>query len=396
MATSGNSHRFMKVTIFKAKVRNKTRWVVARSEGGKRKRTFFDSRTAAEAEASALKSDIEKTGEMWFSLAPAQRARLMHAYSESLKEGVDISEAIRKAKECHSPRDLGPELQIVIDELLAAKTNAGRADRYVKHGLRVILRQFAQGRETLAVGRITLGDVESFLNSKSLASRSTLRARISTLFKFTIRRGYRTDNPCARLEPITVTKASPAVFTPEQAVDAARWLKEHAPRGLAWFALTTFCGLRPEEAEKTDTSRDINFKEGFVKVSAQTTKVRQRRVVYPRREAMAILKWALKQGGVLPLDHQRRNRIVTGTRYHTKDGMKWTSSLRQHLGSQVWPKDITRHTAASYWIAGGESIANVSKMLGNSERVLERDYRALVTQKDAERFWKIVNEITKL
>jgi len=41
--------------------------------------------------------------------------------------------------------------------------------------------------------------MESWLGSKNIASRATLLARLSTLFKFCVRRGYLASNPCARL-----------------------------------------------------------------------------------------------------------------------------------------------------------------------------------------------------
>jgi integrase len=245
-----------------------------------------------------------------------------------------------------------------------------------------VLNQFARGRETVPIDKFTLADVEKFLDSKSLQYRATVRGKLSTLFNFCVRRGYRLDNPCSRLEPIKVTKAPPQIFTVKQFATAAEWFKSDQPKGLSWFALATLCGLRPEEAEKT-TEADIHFKEGFVKVEAQTTKVRQRRVVYPKPEAMAFLEWSLKNGGVLPIGKAARMKIISGRK------SKYPG-LRHALDFTAWPKDITRHTAASYWLASDGSAAHVADMLGNSERVLKRDYKALVTRAEAVEFWRAV------
>jgi integrase len=201
------------------------------------------------------------------------------------------------------------------------------------------------------------------------------------------------DNPCSRLEAVKVTRKPPAVFSSEQFKAAVKWLKENAPEGLPWFALSTLCGLRPEEAEKT-TKADINFKEGFVKVEAQTTKVRQRRIVYPKAEALRFLKRVLKHGG-LPLSSQNRRRIIAGVVWKSKDGKKRRPGLRHALGFDKWPKDITRHTAASYWLASGATAGHVAEMLGNSERILKRDYKALVTRKEAVEFWEAVSLTSK-
>jgi integrase len=70
--------------------------------------------------------------------------------------------------------------------------------------------------------------------------------------------------------------------------------------------------------------------------------------------------------------------------------------LRGALGFKVWPKDITRHTAASYWLAGeGETVKHVAKMLGHSESICESRYKAVKTQKEAEEFWRVVASITE-
>jgi len=68
----------------------------------------------------------------------------------------------------------------------------------------------------------------------------------------------------------------PAILTVEQVKQCLDWLVGKRSRAFAWFVLTSFAGLRPEEAEKTSWHH-INFDEGWVRVEAQTTKVRQRR-----------------------------------------------------------------------------------------------------------------------
>jgi hypothetical protein len=128
--------------------------------------------------------------------------------------------------------------------------------------------------------------------------------------------------------------------------------------------------LRPEEAEKVEPGQ-INYTEGWVRV--EISKVLQRRVVYPKPEVMAALKWSLENGGRLPLHPLARKRVL--------------HRLREHLGWKVWHKDVTRHSAASYWLADCQSAAAVAESLGNSEKVLKRHYKALVTKEQAKDFW---------
>lgn len=359
-----------KVTVHPVKVRKKRMYAVYRREGGKRKRSFFQSKAAADAQAEQLRDQISKAGEAWFSLPAPDRDRLMQAYALAKERGVDLNTILNGAQ----PTTEGPKLKEFIADLITTKENAGRADQYTKT-LKTTLTQFAAGR-SLTISQITLAHVESFLHSKSLPSRSTLRSRLSTMFKFAIRRGHRLDNPCARLEPVTVIREAPAVFTVPQAAKCLKWLKQH-PEALPWFILSTLCALRPEEADKT-SSAEINFKEGFVKVEAQTTKVRQRRIVYPKPEAMRLLKKSLKRG-TIPITKVTRRR--------------WIRKLRDHLGWKLWPKDITRHTAISYWLASGASVADVADMSGNSEKTLRKHYRAIVTRREAVKLWRQVSKL---
>jgi integrase len=367
-----------KITVQKWQVRGRTKWAVHRVESGKRKRTFFASKRAADAEAVLLRSQQATAGDVWLTLSASERQRLIQVYHEAQQLGVNLGDLLSDWK--RSPRFTGasPALESVIAELVAAKVATGRSARYAE-SLSLLLNQFAKGRERLPIASIGLRDVESFLNSKSIHSRQTLRARLSTLFRFTVRRGYRGDNPCDRLESVKVIKNPPTILTIEQTKKCLNGLDTKRSRALGWFALTALAGLRPEEAEKTSWDQ-INFDEGWIRVEAQTTKVRQRRVVYPHPTAMAWLQRAKMQGAELPIARQPRRRTIR--------------MLRALLGWANWPKDVTRHSAASYWLAESGNAAQVAGALGHSESVLRKNYMALVTKTEAQEFWNLMPEGT--
>jgi integrase len=357
-----------KVTVHKHKVADGYRWVVSRFISGKRKRSFYDSKSLAESEAKRIAEEFQQCGTAWINLSPRDQSDLMRLYQLAKERNLNLQELLNRA--ASGPVVSRVTLSKAIGELIEIKSKSGRSPKYVK-GLQLVLEQFSKDRESVEIAGVTLANVEAFLDSKNLASRSTLRSRLSTLFKFAVRRGYRIDNPCAALEPVRVTKPPPRIFTIAEVESCLKWLTTHRKHVLPWFVLSTFCGLRPEEAEKT-TAADIDFREGFIRVEAQTTKVRQRRVVYPKVEVMAMLK---RLPAVKALNPQRRRRAIR--------------ALREHLGWKVWPKDITRHTAASYWLADSQSAAAVAESLGHSETVLKRNYKALVTKEQSRKFWSL-------
>jgi integrase len=55
-----------------------------------------------------------------------------------------------------------------------------------------------------------------------------------------------------------------------------------------------------------------------------------------------------------------------------------------------WPKDITRHTAANYWLALDGNPVHIAEQLGHSVDQLKTHYKALVTCTDEERFWGLI------
>ena len=94
-------------------------------------------------------------------------------------------------------------------------------------------------------------------------------------------------------------------------------------------------------------------------------------------EAMEWLRYALNFGDT-PLPDQFKRRLIR--------------KLRSALGFERWPKDITRHTAASIWLARVRSSAEVAEQLGNSERVLKRDYKALVTPDNLKEYLLVLHK----
>lgn len=354
-------------------------WCVARTVEGKRKRVYFDTKKEALKEQERLEDQINKTGKVWLELPAADKDRLIQAYNLARASGVDLVAALSKAEPKREKQMT--TLAKTIDECIEAKKKAGRRDDYAT-GLENILLQFARGQEEKPIDRVTFEDVKAFVDSKTLESRSTIRARLTTLFKYAIRHQYRLDNPCERLEPITLDPTPVRIFSEEELTKCLTFLttpqkaSKHSPDvdyryGLAWFILSTGAGLRPEEAEQIRPDQ-INFKEGWVRV--EISKIRQRRVVYPMPSVMAALKKAIEHGG-LPIASRRRKRL--------------RNRLREHLGWSEWHKDVTRHTAASHWLASSEDAPKVAAQLGNSVEVLLRRYKALVTKKEAKRFWQV-------
>lgn len=350
-------------------------WVVSWFVGGRRHRRFFDSRKVAELEAQTVTSAHGDHADVWASLPGGERDEVLRVIAAAKARGVSLSQVWAEwSKGADRPRE-ECALGVAFKALLESKTKAGRSARYVRN-LKHLVGGFVSGRESLPIAGVTVKMVEEHLASRPLRSRATIAARLSTFFEYARRRGWMASNPADHLEAVTVAQAPPEIFTPRQLARALVWFRRRAPRGLAWFVLSTLCGLRPEEAEKTEWGSVNLDGEAFVRVEAQTSKVRQRRVVYPLPAAVAWLRVAKDEGGELPFRHQAR-------RYACR-------ALAAYLRLSGWPKDITRHTAASYWLAASRNPAEVAAQLGNSPGILKAHYDALVTREAAAKVWGLV------
>ena len=60
------------------------------------------------------------------------------------------------------------------------------------------------------------------------------------------------------------------------------------------------------------------------------------------------------------------------------------------MGFESWPQDILRKTAASFLAQHHQNVPTVAMMLGNSERILKKNYLDMITaERDCKKFWAL-------
>jgi len=260
-----------------------------------------------------------------------------------------------------------------IDELLAAKRNGNKTERYVK-SLGHYLRQFSAGRAEKPIAEFSFAEIEDWMSRYPCAdTRRTWLSRLSPLFSFAVRRGYIEKNPCDRVERVTVDRQPPVILTPAQ----SRLLLATVPTMLRpYLALGMFAGIRPEEITRLDWSQ-INFETKTARVDGKTR--RWRIVPLPDVAVRLLEKHPVKSGPVAP-----SHSTVT----------RWKHRARAALGLPRWPQDLLRHTAASYLVALHQDAAKVALWLGNSPRILMSHYHEPVSAEACAEFWNL-DGITK-
>lgn len=265
-----------------------------------------------------------------------------------------------------------PLLPDAIAELLRAKQRAGRRPDTIRN-LRFYLRRFSEHHPGITVAEITPQMLSDWLDREPSAwSRQSGLNRISSLCSFAFRRGWLPNNPCARVERMTVDLKPPRILT---VGEASALLRAADPKVRPWITLGLFVGLRPSEALRMDWEAvRLGGERPHVVVDAAASKVRRRRIVVLKPAAVA---W-------LALDKRNAGPVVSSYTSIRK-------FRRRAAGASglCWTQDVLRHTNASFRIAAGDHVHAVADELGHSTRVLLTHYRELVTREDALSFWAL-------
>lgn len=258
---------------------------------------------------------------------------------------------------------------------VAAKRSANLRGNYVHDLERCLIRFCEFVGSAVALGSVSPKHVDLWVSRPGLApgTRATRINRLSALFSFAMRRGFIDRNPVDRLERVRLERRPPMILSP---ADTARMLaltREHDADFLPYVILGVFTGIRPKELERL-RFEDVSFDAGVIRIDAAASKVRRRRIVEMEPNAQLWLSEFRGRTGLI-VNFQTRRKL---------------RRLRGLMGWDSWPKDILRHTCASYLMAKHRDAALVSDWLGNSPSILLTHYRELVSREDALAFWDLL------
>lgn len=331
-------------------------------------RKNFKTKGAAEVIANRYRSEAEKHGLQAFALPPVARAEASRAL-EILGGEAGLDEAadfyLRHKQRIVSSKTV----REVKDEYIAAKTAANRRPRTIE----TLLHRFGKLVVTFGdylISELSTANLEDWLNLKKIhgISRTTMRADLVGLFNFALRRGYALDNPAKGLEKPMADDRVPKILTVDESRRLLAKAVEIAPKMIPYFVLGMFAGLRPAELQRLEW-KAVRLEEGFVRVIPEVAKKRRMRLVQLSENAV---EWLAAYRSTGPIHFER---------------MRF-DEIREAAGV-TWAQDILRHSFGSYALAANENGALTAMQMGNSQDVLFRHYRELVTKKEAEKFWAI-------
>lgn len=364
--------------IRKMRLRGEWRWVVdAGVKDGRRRRFLFRTPALARAKMKELERDQLRIGRAWADISAADRAVVVRVLEEMRGRGVTLAAVWLAYQRGDGRGKAATDISLVraIEECVRFKREANCRPIYVE-SLESYLTQFARGRGELRVGEVTLPMIDEWLGAQpNASSRQTWRNRLSSFFAFCVRRGYAIENLVRRTETVKVDYDRPGVLSLRSARRLMRAAEAIDPELCPGLALKLFAGVRPQEAARL-TWQQVHLDRREVLIEAAAAKKREVRIAQLPENAVRWLELAgedERQGRpVLPRTNLRRR----------------MAAVRARAGIQEWPHDVLRHTAASHWYELHGAVVTARQM-GHSERVLFTHYRALVTRRAAEWFFKI-------
>jgi len=293
----------------------------------------------------------------------------MHA-SQLQSEAASPSNLARPPTTAASPSQSTSTIEDVVEEMLQVK--AAKVSKGHLKDLEGRLARFAKEYGSRPISGITGPMLEDYIGRIAGAPRTRLNnlRHIQALLRFASRRGHlpkdAVDYLLSYVEPPENSQGEVAIFTSAKMHEifaAAR------PEMIPFIAIGGFAGLRTAEIARLDWSK-VDLEEKIITVDAAKSKTGSRRVVPVQPNLLAWLRpYAKDEGQVLPF-------------------VSWWNQLPAIAGG--WKKNGLRHSFCSYRLAVLKDEAQVSYEAGNSPEMIQRHYKALVTEKQGKAWFNIV------
>lgn len=358
---------------------------------GKRFRRYFRTATAAYRSAVRITKELKEHGQLARTLTNGQRwvaaecFRLLGQVTNG--DPAELLLVVREHMKRHPLGGNARTLDDVRKELVAKKSSGNRRERYVKdfdYKLRCLIA--AIGNKPISA--LTTNDFEDEIERHDWAP-GTVHSYVQTwkvLLNYAVKRGYRLDNPCDKLELPERDDTEPQIFS---VYDVRRMMAltmfddqdPLLPHCQVYLAIGIFAGIRPEEIERLHWEQ-VDLVNGTITILGAKAKCRARRIVDMSPNLLSwVSPWVRKTGRVLR--HPVR---------------KLRNAIRDAMGLKEWPHDVLRHSFGSYHFGKHRNEALVKNQMGHSDdgRMFFSHYRVLVHPKAAAEFWEIHRPVALL
>jgi len=404
--------RDMSISIYRAPTCGYASFVMAYYSGGKRHVARARSLDDAKAKAKKIIQQITSGSGRLATLSTSQIVDYLEASKklraagfsrlvdmagdyvaarEALPAGTSLRTASSEYRKIHDRKAklAGVTVADLVAKLVAAKEAERLSWRYCED-VKMRLKPFAQAFKC-QIGSVAASEIIEWLDRIKVSgrTRNNYRKMIITLFRYARTMGHLPRNEVTEAELVPVAKPKPApigIYTP----DELQLIMSVTPDRLRpSVAIAAFAGIRSHEVLRLDW-QDVNLEQGHIVVSAGKAKTASRRLVPILPVLRAWLERHTERKGLIApgfSQPQSWNRSVGyGIARHNK--------AAKDSGRPTIPRvhNGLRHSFASYRLAILKSAAEVSLEMGNSPQKLFANYRELVTESEAKRWFSVLPE----
>jgi len=331
-------------------------------------------------------ADVMKTSQ----LTPQQLAETILCIRtlEEKKTSLSLLDAVELALRYHDPEGGRRTISQVAQEMVKRATARGTKTNSVAQ-LKSLLKNIESEFGERLLASITTTEIEDWLDESEWAprTRNNYLKQASQLYGFAIKRRYANANPCDSIDSAIEDDTTPGILTPDELRKLLDAAKEGAPELMKFIALGAFGWTRRSEICALENS---DFRDdGTIHIRAAIAKTRQNRFI-PQNDTLSA--WL----AIAPESNRP-------TRSKNPDVMGERLSALAAKAKIVIPHNALRHSAISYALAcapvrtvNGEtkpvnnSTGEIAKYAGNSENVIVRNYRALVTEAQGKAYWQVL------
>ena len=285
-------------------------------------------------------------------------------------------------------------IDILASEWFKAKQDTSLTDlrQDTLNDLKHYSRTFAKDWAGIHVSAISGQDVEKIILAKNISkiSKKNYVGRFTQFLNWCREKKYTDlDLKDIRLviNKIKIDKTEPVYLKVDIIEKVFQYIVENYQSCIGYWALAIWAGIRPKEIASKEkkhclTWDNVNFETKEIKIDTSFSKVRKPRIIKMEDNLVTTLI-NLKQSG----------KQLSFTWMNSKN-KKIRKKLSEKFGIE-WKQDILRHTYATYAYSKHHDLEELRYIMGNSPKIIEDHYKAVISDGDTARFWGISYTLPK-
>jgi site-specific recombinase XerD len=235
---------------------SKSPWMLTVFVGGKKKRSFWPTKTAAIKEKRRVEKVSVRDGATAHDYDRAAHAEYCAAKKIAGNVSlVDVARFYAQRVDNAKAGEETPKVNAAIEKLLETKETIKRSETH-RRDLKARLGNFARTFGDRMLSGVSRNEIVDWLLGLKVATRSVRNSfnAVRNLFRYSERRGWIEVNPCRRIDPKTdlppVIKAPVGVLSVAQGHALLHAIERERPRFLHFYLVQYFAGVRNEEARR--------------------------------------------------------------------------------------------------------------------------------------------------